>query len=68
MSKVSGNALVKYLQEAKEEFKKVTWPSRKDTIKYTVAVAAISVVLAVYFGVLDELLARGVAELIVLTQ
>lgn len=42
-----------------EELKKVTWPSRQETIRLTVIVIAISLIIGLYLGIIDILLARG---------
>lgn len=42
-----------FLMEVKSEMKKVSWPTRKETLKYTLAVIGVSVVLAAFFGGLD---------------
>ncbi|MBU1126400.1 MAG: preprotein translocase subunit SecE [Patescibacteria group bacterium] len=68
MSKLTQNILVKYLYESKEEMKKVTWPSQKDTIKYSLVVAALSIAAGIYFGFADWLLTLGVEQLINLTK
>ena len=44
---------VKYLSETIDELRHVSWPSRQDTIKLTVIVIAISIVVAFYVGGLD---------------
>ena len=47
------NKLVSYFKESKDELKKVIWPSRSETIKYTLLVMAISVGMAIFLGILD---------------
>lgn len=42
-----------FLQEVKTEIKKVSWPTRKETIRYTLIVIGISIVLALYLGFFD---------------
>lgn len=44
---------VQYLREAKEEFLKVTWPTRKDTINYSITVVVISLILAGFIALID---------------
>ena len=44
----------------KAEFKKITWPDRKSTLKQSVAVAAISIVVGVIIAILDYLIQYGV--------
>ncbi|MDP2684823.1 MAG: preprotein translocase subunit SecE [bacterium] len=42
-----------YIKESKDELKKVIWPSRKETIKYTLLVIGISIVTAIFLGAID---------------
>lgn len=56
--------IVDYLRSAQAELKKVSWPSKKDTIRYSVLVIAISVIVAVFFAVLDTGLAAGVTKIL----
>lgn len=44
-----------FLKEARIELKKVTWPTRQETIRYTATVVVISIVIAAFLGVLDLL-------------
>lgn len=52
----------KYLNEVSEEVKKVTWPSRQQTIDMTILVVGVSLIIGIYIGALDfifqELLAK----------
>lgn len=47
------NKVADYFISAKNELSKVTWPSRQQTIRYSALVIAISVGVAVFFGVMD---------------
>ena len=42
-----------FFEEVKTEMKKVSWPTKKETIKNTTAVLGISFVIAVFLGGLD---------------
>ncbi|MDO8609539.1 MAG: preprotein translocase subunit SecE [bacterium] len=42
-----------------EELKKVTWPTRKETIRLTTIVIAISLIIGIYIGIIDVLLTKG---------
>ncbi len=44
----------------KAEFKKIVWPDRQSTLKQSVAVVAISVVLGVIIALLDYVAKTGV--------
>ena len=48
--------VVTFLKESRVELRKVRWPTREETIRYTIAVIAASAALAVYLGAVDYLL------------
>jgi preprotein translocase subunit SecE len=52
------NSLTEYLKGAYEELQKVVWPTKQETIKYSLAVVAISLFLALFFGVFDFIFSR----------
>lgn len=62
------NKLFKYLREAKQELQKVAWPTQKQTVRYSIIVVVISVILAIYFGVVDYILNLGLEALINITS
>ncbi len=45
--------LTTYLKEVRLEMKKVNWPAREQTIRYTLIVIGVSLVVATYLGGLD---------------
>ena len=47
--------LITFLKEVKMEVKKINWPDRQKTIKYTMVVLGISLAVALYLGGLDFL-------------
>jgi len=49
------NKITTFLKEVRLEMKKVNWPSRQETIQYTLIVIGVSVVVAIYLGGLDFL-------------
>jgi preprotein translocase subunit SecE len=54
------NPLIKYLTESAVELKKVTWPTRKETVNSTVVVVAVVVGVALFLGAVDF----GLSELV----
>jgi len=42
-----------YFKEVKVEMNKVNWPTRTETINYTLVVIGVSVAIAFYLGALD---------------
>ncbi len=49
-----------FLIEAKQELKKVTWPNKQQTMNSTWVVILVTVVLAVFLGVVDMFLSKAV--------
>ena len=47
------NKLIDYIKSSVIEMKKVTWPSRKETYRYTILVVVISLATAAFLGALD---------------
>ncbi len=47
-----------FIMGIREELKKVTWPTKADTVKLTVTVFVISLIVADYGGIIDVLLAK----------
>ncbi len=43
-----------FLREVKTELKKVTWPSRKDTLSGTAIVLVTVFVIAIFLGIVDS--------------
>ena len=58
------NKTIEYIKEVIAESKKVTWPTRKQTIFFTITVLAISVIIAYYLGLLDFLFGQGLKLLL----
>ena len=50
-----------FFEQAKGELRKVTWPTREETVKTGIAVLVFSVVMAIYLGVVVMALSRLVA-------
>lgn len=42
-----------------DELKKVTWPSRSETVRLTIIVIIVSLIIGLYVGIIDILLAKG---------
>ena len=47
------NSSVQFLREVKIELKKVTWPSRKQTIGSTAVVIAVVILISIFLGTVD---------------
>jgi preprotein translocase subunit SecE len=48
--------VLNFFNEVSEELKKVTWPSRNQTIKYTILVIIVTISVGVFLGGLDFIL------------
>ena len=42
-----------YIEESRQEFRRVNWPSWETTVHYTVFVIGLSLAFAVFLGILD---------------
>lgn len=49
-----------FFKGMKAEFKKISWPDRQSTVKQSVAVVAVSLVVGVLIAVLDYAILNGV--------
>jgi len=47
------NKVKSFLEESKQELKKVNWPTKDETIRYTLFVIGFSIILAAFLGILD---------------
>lgn len=50
---------VPVFRDVVEELKKVTWPSKQQTIRLTSVVIIISLIIGLYIGIIDVLLTKG---------
>jgi len=53
-----------YLKETKSELKHVIWPSRNQTIYYTLIVIILSIVIAYYLGIFDFIFSQALQKII----
>ncbi len=51
--------LIQFIKDAWRELKNVTWPGRKEIVASTIIVVLVTIVLMIYLGVLDFLLAKA---------
>lgn len=47
------NKILTFIKEARIELRKVNWPTRAQTIRYTSLVIGVSLAVAAFLGVLD---------------
>ncbi len=48
-----------FVADVVNELKKVSWPSRAETIRLTTIVIIVSLIIGLYVGIIDILLAKG---------
>ena len=53
-----------FIREVKTELKKVTWPSRKDTLSGTAVVLVAVFIIAIFLGIVDSGLSNLVKGLL----
>ena len=58
------NKTIEYFKEVVAEARNVTWPTRKQTLFFTIAVLAVSVLVAYYLGALDFLFSSSLRFLL----
>ena len=49
----------RFIREVISELKKVTWPTREETVKLTFVVIVISIIVGIFIGGLDSLFVRA---------
>ncbi len=58
------NHMLNYLKDVQAEMKHVSWPSRTQTIAYTVVVIAVSLFTALYLGAWDYLFTSLIQKIV----
>jgi preprotein translocase subunit SecE len=58
------NKFVQYFISARAELKKVAWPTKPEITRYSALVIAISLGVALFFGIIDYFLTIGLNQLI----
>ncbi|MBI5237861.1 MAG: preprotein translocase subunit SecE [Deltaproteobacteria bacterium] len=53
-----------FIQESRQELKKVTWPTKQQTVTSTWVVIAVTVVLSLFLGLVDLVLSRIVTYIL----
>jgi preprotein translocase subunit SecE len=56
--------ILQFLREVRVEIKKVTWPTRKETIASTIVVLITTFIIAAFLGVVDFLLSSGIERIL----
>ncbi len=53
-----------FVRQVRQEMNKVTWPTRKETLITTAMVFAMSILAALFFFIVDQLLSLGVRQIL----
>jgi len=53
---------VAFLQESRQELRRVNWPTRQETVRLTLIVIGISLGLALFLGFFDYLFTLGITR------
>jgi preprotein translocase subunit SecE len=56
--------LIKFLQEVRQEMKKVTWPTRKEISGSTIVVIITVFIVSIYLGIVDNILQQLMLRLV----
>ena len=56
--------LTTYFREARDELRKVVWPTRRETVNHTLIVIGVSVAVGVFLGLLDYLFQQVLQRII----
>lgn len=57
--------IIAFLKDVKLELSRVNWPTRQQTVQYSLVVIAVSVVFALYLGGLDALFSLVLNKLLI---
>jgi preprotein translocase subunit SecE len=53
-----------FLSESKQELKRVNWPRREETVRYTIFVIVLSLGIAAFLGILDYIFIQVLEKII----
>ncbi|PIZ87757.1 preprotein translocase subunit SecE [Candidatus Nomurabacteria bacterium CG_4_10_14_0_2_um_filter_30_12] len=56
--------IAEYIKETKVELKHVIWPSKNQTIFYTVIVVVLSILIAYFLGIFDFIFLQSLQKVI----
>ncbi len=59
------NKLTDYIRDSRLELKKVSWPTKKTTVNYTLLVLGVSISMAIFLALIDYISSLGIEKLII---
>jgi len=57
-------AFLQYLKDTRGELNHVAWPTRVQTVIFTILVIALSILVSLYLGFFDYILTTGLGEVV----
>lgn len=57
-------SFVQYLKDTRGELRHVAWPTRVQTVIYTILVIAISIIVSLYLGLFDFAFTHGLGQVV----
>ena len=61
-SQKSRNPLIRYFQETQAELRKVTWPTREETLRLTLIVFAFTLAATIFLGLILDSIFRALSR------
>ena len=58
------NPIIQYFKDTRSELNHVAWPTQRQTVVYTILVAAISLGVAAYLGAFDYIFTTAIADIV----
>jgi preprotein translocase subunit SecE len=58
------NPILRYLKETRAEVRKVSWPTRKEALRLTLVVLAVTVSMAIILGALDYVFSQLIGYIV----
>lgn len=52
--------ITKFLKEVNGELRKVTWPTKQELTGSTIVVVIVSLIVAIFIGIVDRILGAGI--------
>ena len=56
-------SIQKYIKEIMAELRKMTWPNKNELIGSTIVTIVVSLVVAIFIGIVDRILTFGITSL-----
>ncbi|MFH0712512.1 MAG: preprotein translocase subunit SecE [Candidatus Jorgensenbacteria bacterium] len=54
-----------FFEESRRELKRVNWPTKQETIRYTLFVIGFSIAVAIFLGILDFIFMQLLERLVI---